>query len=349
MAVHDYVRPPTFDAAAAWLRRNHLVVLTGPPGSGRRAGGAALLREVTAGPIVAPPATVTAEDLAGWEYQPRYGYLLVDHEDTGEELLLALIADRLRYAGAYLVITTSAGPASPTGMPYLPWQRPPVVEGLRHPAAAAGRLWQLIIQDEDRRAANCAALGRLFAVLVDQTGQADAVLDLLDSSPAWHAEGQGARQPRQAAAEALLAVLTAPSRRTRRPAVAEWLLAQPGRAEVAARLWQRVITSRNSNREAVAALWSALSALRQRADGGVSADLGRAFAAVLTGAERSRLRADLLSCSRLRSGPLPQGLGEFLLGVAAPAAPVPEAEPPMPTALLSASSPLPSSVIRVSI
>lgn len=554
----DRLRPPGFEPAAAWLRRNHLVVLVGGDGAGLRAGGLALLREVTSGEPVELPATVVIDELAGWDFRPRRGYLLWDGRGrTGDgELLFALIADRLRYVGAYLVVASPGAASRPGTVPYLLWQdplapagpaaggtlvlaaaprpvaaypvpapttgalpvpamttgagpvpglpaRPPVpapvedwptrplshqqlarltvaavlavpnrhgyrmrladlrrhVErhrrrtgqphradlpwrppagagcqrewsndrqrsvlariwdaapewflaavrdwvdavvseherldvaaalaalavshpdqvrhsyldrwsrgrlgspgrvmaayvlwamcreeatagealrvatdwadaadpdqrttailalsgelGERFPAEAADRLWRLVTTDPDRRAAASAALGRLFASLVDRRGRASDLLDLLDAGSRWT---PATRVP---AGEAVSVLLTARSPATGRPAVAELLRAEPGCAPLVARLWQRVTGVPGVGREPVRALWSVLAALRP--DRGTAAALGRAFAAALTGAERARLRADLLMRAgwgrRVGSAPI---VAAFLAGLAAP-------------------------------
>jgi hypothetical protein len=136
--VRNYVRPTRFDEAAAGLRRNHLVVLVGPPGSGRRAGAMALLRElIRDAPLITLSPTATVEDLAGREYRDRNGYVVIDGEgfkgDREPYPDLAEVAERVRAAGTYLVVTTTAIPGqnTPIVAPYLTWERPPVAEVLR--------------------------------------------------------------------------------------------------------------------------------------------------------------------------------------------------------------------------
>jgi hypothetical protein len=136
--VSNYVRPPTFGEAAARLRRDRILILAGDPGSGRRAGAMALLREVVDDEMLvtlSPAATV--EDLAAWEYRADRGYLLIDSESLGRgegsDPAWESVAKRVREAGTYLVVTTTAAPAriASTVVPYLSWQRPPIAEVLR--------------------------------------------------------------------------------------------------------------------------------------------------------------------------------------------------------------------------
>jgi hypothetical protein len=136
--VSNYVRPPAFGEAAARLRRDRVLILAGDPGSGRRAGAMALLREVVDDEMLvtlSPAATV--EDLAEWEYRADRGYLVIDSESLGRgedtDLAWESVAKRVRAAGTYLVVTTEAAPAriASTVVPYLTWQRPPIAEVLR--------------------------------------------------------------------------------------------------------------------------------------------------------------------------------------------------------------------------
>jgi hypothetical protein len=135
--VSDYVRPSTFDDAVAWLRENRVVVLAGDPGSGRRAGAIALLREVVDdGLLVMLSPAVTVEDLAEWDYRQDHGYLVVDSERLDDEdkgFAWEGVAERVRKAGTYLVVTTAAAPRQipTTVVPYLAWDRPPIAEVLR--------------------------------------------------------------------------------------------------------------------------------------------------------------------------------------------------------------------------
>jgi hypothetical protein len=584
--VSNYVRPPTFDEAATWLRRRHLVVLEGAPGSGRRAGAMALLREVTDGLLVALSPTVTAQDLAEWEDLGRYGYFVIDNEGVGRGLgtdpAWADVAERVRYAGTYLVVTTTA-PGSQTnltGVPHFSWERPPTAEVLRrhlagnwakndvdrlvdfllprlpanytlrwlacvarlvnarrgpaqalqdmeemcgrqvnrwfdqprtrqeiaevtaaaflavanerryrshlaeleqilmghepdptcqrfnaangsaggdwqptaagdgliqimyvasaagatgivsfkkqsyqrhvlsriwgtsesrfleavrkwidgmvaeterleiasalallacsnvdevessfldpwslgrlgwpgkvsatyvlwcmcreettaplalltairwansadanqrttammafsgelgvsYPTDAARRLWQLMTQTEDLRMASFSALGHLFAVLVDQSREANAVLTMLDAQHTRFCLAKSRRRMRRITIEAILATLTVQSHRTARPAVAELLYSEPECLEIVARLWASLIRSQTAGRDGVAALWSAVYAFQciSREPASEAGALGRALSRVLSDDERSRLKTDLARLDKdLRNG-----------------------------------------------
>lgn len=135
-AVSNYVPPSTFQEAVACLRRDHLVVLAGAPGSGRRAGAMALLREVTDGVLVVLSPAVTARELAGRMYLAQHGYLVIDGDSVGSpgtDPAWAEVATRVRDAGSYLVVaaTPTRSPAVPPAVPHLEWEPPPAAEVLR--------------------------------------------------------------------------------------------------------------------------------------------------------------------------------------------------------------------------
>lgn len=134
--VSNYVRPSTFPEALARLRRDHLVVLAGVPGSGRRAGALALLREVTDGMLVVLSPADTAPELAGRTYLAQHGYLVIDGHSVGSpgnDPTWTEVATRVRAAGSYLIVVTSPSrpPAIPPSAPYLAWEAPPVADVLR--------------------------------------------------------------------------------------------------------------------------------------------------------------------------------------------------------------------------
>jgi hypothetical protein len=168
--------------------------------------------------------------------------------------------------------------------------------GLNHPIDAAWRLWQLMTQSDDLCEASRTALGRLFTSLVDRTRQADAVLTMLDAQRARYCVPGGKHRMRDLALAAILAIVSAQSGRTGRPAVVELLRAEPGRREILARLWCSAIRHRPTRREALIALRHALPGM----SGGVpeACALGPALAHVLRDDERVRLRADLAELDR---------------------------------------------------
>lgn len=129
-----YVRPPGFEATAQWLRDEHVVVLEGPAGAGKRAGAIALLREVTDGPVVVLSPLVSPRDLAAGGYRPGCGYLVAGHARPAAEVesdsLWRSARDAVRSAGAFLIVTTTPGVPSLEPVRRVAWQRPPLPEVL---------------------------------------------------------------------------------------------------------------------------------------------------------------------------------------------------------------------------
>ncbi|MEU7001050.1 hypothetical protein [Nonomuraea sp. NPDC046570] len=124
-----YAEPDTFAPAERRLRENHMAVLVGTEGTGRRLGAIALLwrmplteRRIT----VFSPAKTAAELAARSDFKPGRAYLLHDWIADGAEteavrrFELVRLARKLTEAGAYLVVTR-AGRAVSTE---LPWTSP---------------------------------------------------------------------------------------------------------------------------------------------------------------------------------------------------------------------------------
>ncbi|MFI6999531.1 hypothetical protein [Nocardia sp. NPDC050175] len=124
-----YVRPKAFSNAFEALQRAHAIVLEGPSGIGKRAGATMLLRELASGPLIALPPTMSAKQLATYDYEVGRGYLVTDSEHTGRradsEHEWHAVRDQVCDGGAWLVVT---GPVT-TGrdsefVPRVGWQRP---------------------------------------------------------------------------------------------------------------------------------------------------------------------------------------------------------------------------------
>ncbi|MFD2417631.1 hypothetical protein [Amycolatopsis pigmentata] len=130
-----YVRPPGFDAARRWLCDEHVVVLEGTAGTGKRAGAIALLREVADGPVIALSPMVSPHDLAEGDYRPGWGYLVAGHASPATEVesgsLWRSVRETVREAGAFLVVTVTPGVASIESVRRVAWRRPPLPEVLR--------------------------------------------------------------------------------------------------------------------------------------------------------------------------------------------------------------------------
>lgn len=197
--------------------------------------------------------------------------------------------------------------------------------GVAYPTEAARRLWQLATRSGDLCVRGIAALGRLFAVLVDQAGDAGVVLAALEAELARCDPAEGSERTHRIAVEAVLAVLMAQSHRTARPAVAHLLDSEPSWTDVVARLWACVLRSRSAGADGLLALWGTVRALR-RINGNLLLvrELGRALSGALCDAERARLRAELagLASEERHAGGTPpvEELAAFLEAMACPPA-----------------------------
>jgi hypothetical protein len=107
-----YVEPECFADARRCLEQNHLVVLEGPSGFGKRASAFALLHALAPGDVEQLAPTVTLEELCSHGYRSGVGYLVADHtsHERGAEAEFRwdTLPAQIRRAGAYLVVTTAA-------------------------------------------------------------------------------------------------------------------------------------------------------------------------------------------------------------------------------------------------
>jgi hypothetical protein len=135
-ALDHYVPPPCQERVEKSLRDDHVVVIEGLRGSGKRAGALSMLRGRTAGPLVALSPVITPSELAEREYERDHGYLVVDMVDTAKEadtdFVWAAVRDVVRDAGAFLVITrTAAVPEASGSVRHVFWERSDVETVLR--------------------------------------------------------------------------------------------------------------------------------------------------------------------------------------------------------------------------
>jgi hypothetical protein len=167
--------------------------------------------------------------------------------------------------------------------------------GRRYPVEAANRLWQLVLQGDDRRSEDaCIALAGLYATLVDGTGGAGVVLVLLDRQLDGALANHTDPRRRTRAVRAALTVLSVADWRTGRSSVMSHLCRQPDRVDTVARLWAGTIRHRGFRRGALEALLDglhSLAALSTRPDEDARA-LGEALAAALPDDERVALKQD---------------------------------------------------------
>ncbi|TDB87615.1 hypothetical protein E1264_14115 [Actinomadura sp. KC216] len=149
-ASDGYVVPgDCYDEAYGGLERDHVAVVTGPQGSGKRTGALVMLDGVLdAGrPVYALPPSISLKELAGADYMRGHGYVVLDHigQDrvrpglgaatpepgdqgpTDVDHAWLSIVQKVADAGAYLVVTTvDAPPRGPESVRYVAWARPAI-------------------------------------------------------------------------------------------------------------------------------------------------------------------------------------------------------------------------------
>jgi hypothetical protein len=126
-----YVEPPRFDEAMAAVTSDHVVIIAGVRGSGRRCGAMALLRGLVESDLIVLPPKLSVVELAGYRLEASTGYLIEGVAERGHEDEQATgwrgLRKKLAELGSYLVITAEANlrERRTRGRPgQLPWQQP---------------------------------------------------------------------------------------------------------------------------------------------------------------------------------------------------------------------------------
>jgi hypothetical protein len=144
--VRAYARPACYEEAERALRDEHVVILTGEAGSGRRAGAIVLLDGVRASdkPLVRINPSTTIEKLAARAFDEGVGYLV--SEKFAEQIAPELaefhwdaLCRKIRNAKAHLVVTAGAGSINEVhdAIGRIPWQRPDAADAIRAHLGAA--------------------------------------------------------------------------------------------------------------------------------------------------------------------------------------------------------------------
>jgi hypothetical protein len=133
-----FVRPVEFDAALAALTADRVLVLSGPPGVGRRTGAVALAHTARAGRLVVLSPTQTLADLAERDLVAGTGYIVLDWfgVDRGcsqaeSEYLWSLVARHVKESDAWLVLTRDDRTPAGRTAPVQTWSRPRPADVLR--------------------------------------------------------------------------------------------------------------------------------------------------------------------------------------------------------------------------
>lgn len=144
--VRTYAKPASYEKAERALRDEHVVVLTGEAGSGRRAAAIVMLDGVRATdkPLVRINPSITIEKLAARPFDKGVGYLV--SEKFAEQIVPELaefhwdvLGQNIRKAKAHLVVTAGASSTAsiPDAIRQIPWQRPDAADALRAHLGAA--------------------------------------------------------------------------------------------------------------------------------------------------------------------------------------------------------------------
>ncbi|MFF0205849.1 hypothetical protein [Streptomyces sp. NPDC005017] len=194
--LEQYVQPDSFEDAAQALRQDHVVVLTGPAGMGKRSAAVALLNTVmerTECVELSPDSSL--EELADGRlaFQHGVGYLLSDHrqEDSAStaEYAWRRVSDTVRDRGAYLVVTTAnqTGRETLRSVRHLPWQLPDLTTVLRVRLLRAG-----CVEDTVERAVSCMPAGCRIAQIA---AAADQIAYGADPEEVWLEHTAAQAQP----------------------------------------------------------------------------------------------------------------------------------------------------------
>ena len=136
-ACEHFAEPPKFPEAAGALKRDRIVVLSGPSGFGKRTAAIRLLTDAGAEALEVISPALTLQELSKHELTPGHGYLVEDWQQalrpdgTGDynwRILRDHVND-VEGSPAHLVITTTASKAS-LCVTHCPWEAPAASEVL---------------------------------------------------------------------------------------------------------------------------------------------------------------------------------------------------------------------------
>ncbi|MBW4719676.1 hypothetical protein [Saccharothrix obliqua] len=149
-ALGRFVQPDGFGPAAERLAREHLLVLRGPAGTGKRSSALALLRQVTTDALYLMSPHVSPAELADYDFSPGCGYLVVDRtvdrDAADTDFGWRVVRDHVEDLGCYLVVTEPAAAGDDAErFGCLDWPAPAPVRVLR-------AHWDGVVPDDQRRA-----------------------------------------------------------------------------------------------------------------------------------------------------------------------------------------------------
>lgn len=175
--IGHYVPPAPFERAVEALAEDTVVVLVGPPGTGKRSGAVALLKEVadSTGYVVLSPDN-SLEQLAERTFAKGIGYVLLDRMSEGPAAAQTAdfdwrrVRDQVRSQGAHLVVTTVHDPdgGQPEAVRHIGWSAPDLADVLRLRLRTGGHAEEGVTRAAELMPAECtvaevvAAVGRIL-------------------------------------------------------------------------------------------------------------------------------------------------------------------------------------------
>ncbi|WP_234376867.1 hypothetical protein [Streptomyces sp. TP-A0356] len=192
----SYVEPPCFDEAVLALQQDGVVVLVGPPGTGKRSGAVALVAAVAGGReyVVLSPGR-SLEDLATGRpaFEKGVGYVLLDRMHDGPsgtaDFDWRRVRDTVRESGAHLVVTTvhQVEGEAPGSVRHVPWQLPDLAAVLRVRLVRAGCAGDTVEQAVALLPAGCG--------ITEVAVAADRIARGSDPAEVWREYGSSAARP----------------------------------------------------------------------------------------------------------------------------------------------------------
>ncbi|MER6127584.1 hypothetical protein ABT173_34365 [Streptomyces sp. NPDC001795] len=191
----SYVPPSCFDEAVHALQRDRVVVLVGPPGSGKRSGAVALLKEVADGMeyvMLSPDRSL--EELAGRPtFAPGVGYVLLDRTNEGPSETADFdwrrVRDKVCEQGAHLVVTTvhEVEGERLESVRHVPWRAPEPSDVIRLRLRKAGCDEVTVKEAVELLPAGC--------TITEVVAAADRIAQGADAAGVWKEYGSGAARP----------------------------------------------------------------------------------------------------------------------------------------------------------
>jgi len=162
--------------------------------------------------------------------------------------------------------------------------------GVRYPAEAAKRLWQLIAQDDLLKHVAFETPGVLLQLMLDLDGDPMPVLELLAAQLDRLGKPRVAMRTVDLVLTTTLHLLTLKDDRNGRLVSFDFLLKKPETAEQFGRLWAGVLRNLRYRTKALGAIWDGMLAAQDR--DALAAAFTGALTAVLTPAEQNRFLSD---------------------------------------------------------